>query len=119
MNHGILNSIVRAWTGITPPEQEAPKGHAISAVLTEVLSQETRRELRPGSGPEALHAHPPEGSVIRAWVAPSAGHPLEAGSREEDPGLEASEVPLEAEALEDRPEVVSAAADGVVASEIS
>jgi hypothetical protein len=44
--------------------------------------------------------------------------PQEAGSKGEAPGVEASEVPPEVETLEDRPEVASAAADGVEASDI-
>jgi hypothetical protein len=111
MDPGILRRTVRVWTGTIPPGQEAPKGRAISAASTEVLSQEILPELRPESDPEALHAHPPQVRVIQAWAAPSAGHPLEAGSRGEAPEVEASEVPLEAEVLEDRPEVVTAAAD--------
>jgi hypothetical protein len=111
MGRGPLSRTVRVWTGIIPRGQEAPKERAISAVLAEVLSQEIRREWRPESDPEALHARPPEVRVIRAWAAPSAGRPQEAGSKGEPPGVEASEVPLEAEMLEDRPEVVTAAAD--------
>jgi hypothetical protein len=119
MERGPLSRTVRVWTGIIPRGREAPKGRAISAVSAEVLSQEIRRKLRPESDPEALHAHPPQVRVIQPWAAPSAGHPLEAGSKGEDPGVEASEVPLEAEAwevppkveaLEVRPEAVLAAA---------
>ena len=110
MEPGILSSIVRVWTGITPPGQEALKGRAISAASAEVLSRGIRRELRPESDPEAMHARPPEGRIINLYPGLLAGRPQEAGSKGEDPGVEASEVPLEGEALEARPEVVSAAA---------
>jgi hypothetical protein len=113
-----LSSIVRVWTGITLPGQEAPKGHAISAASTEVLPQEIRRELRPESDPEALHARPPEGRIIKLHPGLVAMPPQEAASKGEAPGVEASEVPPEVETLEDRPEVASAAADGVEASDI-
>ena len=119
MDRGILSSIVRVWTGITPPEPEAPRDRAISAASAEVLSQEIRRELHPESDPEALHARPPEGRVIKLHPGPVAGPPQEADSKGEDPGVEASEDRLEAEALEARPEVASAAADGVEGSDIS
>ena len=111
MDPGILSRTVRVWTGITPPGQEAPKGRAISAASAGVLSEGIHRELRPEPVPEALHAHPPEDRIINLHQGrPAAGRPQEAGSKGEDPGVEASEVPLEGEALEARPEVVSAAA---------
>ena len=120
MDPGILSRTVRVWTGITPPGQEAPKGRAISAASAEVLSEGIRRELRPESGPEALHAHPPEDRIIKLHQGRlAAGRPQEAGSKGEAPGVEASEVPLEGEALEDRHKVVSAAADGAEASGIN
>jgi hypothetical protein len=106
---GILSSIVRVWTEITPPGQEAPKGRAISAASAEVLSEEIRRELRRGSDPETLHAHPPEVRVIKVYPGLVAGCRQGAGSKGEDP---------EVEALEDRPEVVSVAVELLEASDI-
>ena len=78
------------------------------------------REVRREAGPEALRAHPPEDRIIKLHQGRLAsGRPQEAGSKGEAPGVEASEVPPEVETLEDRPEVVSAAVDGVEASGIN
>jgi len=57
-----------------------------------------------------MHAHPPEGRVIKLHPGLVAGHPQEAGSKGEDP---------EVEVMEGLPEVVSAAVDWVGASDIS
>jgi hypothetical protein len=120
MDPGILSRTVRVWTGIIRHGREAPKGRVISAASAGVLPEGIRRGLHRGPGPEALHAHPPEDRIIKLHQGrPAAGLPQEAGSKGEDPGVEASEVPLEGEALEDRHEVVSAAADGAEASDIS
>jgi hypothetical protein len=119
MDPGILSRAVRVWTGITRRGQEAPKGRAISAASAEVLPEEIRRGLHRGAGPEAMPAYRLPGAVIKVDPALSAGRPQEAGFKEEEPGVEASEVPPEAGVLGDRPEAISAAADGAEGSDIS
>lgn len=94
--------------------------------------EEIPRELRREPDPEALHAHPPEGTVTKVCPGLVAGHRWGAVPEVEDPVVEVMEglpevVPAvadlvedpEVEVLEARPEVVSAVADGAEASGIS
>lgn len=120
MDPGILSRTVRVWTGITPPGREAPKGRAISAASIGVLLEGLRRELRRESDPEALHAHPPEGTVTKVCPGPVAGHRWGAVPEVEDPVVEVMEgLPEGVPAEVDLVEVPEAEADGVEASGIS